>query len=100
MPKVYIDVTNKKVSEHLRDAINNLSNITNQSVDIPEDFAYRAQTMQYKNDINKIKNRLNNLNEWLINSQNDYQKLLDDLTSDVNKIKNINVNKNNSKIKE
>lgn len=100
MPKVYIDVTDKRVSEQLKEAINNLSNIVNQSIDIPGDFAYRSQTMQYKNDINKIKNKLNNLNKWLINSQNDYQNLLNDLTSGVNKIKDINVKKNNSKIKE
>lgn len=100
MPKVYIDVIDKKALDYLREAINDISNVSNGYINVPNDFIYKAQTTQLINDIKDVKKKLDNLSTWLMNSQNEYRKLLDDLTSDVNKIKDVNVNKINNKIKE
>lgn len=97
MPRVYIDVIDKKALEYLKDAINDISN---SYINVPNDFIYKAQTTQLINDIKGVKNKLDNLSDWLMNSQSEYRKLLDDLTGDVNKIKDVNVNKLSNKIKE
>ena len=48
MPRVYIDVIDKKALEYLKDAINNISN---SYINVPNDFIYKAQTTQLINDI-------------------------------------------------
>lgn len=102
MSKVDINYGNLKYScvQNLDDAISNLNKvITNcNQIDIPRDFTQASTLREVMRDIINCKNRISDTKNWVINSNSDFDNLLQNLTYQANKISTCVIKRKNNSI--
>lgn len=97
MAKIKFDYTpiNNNCIESINRAINDLNGLSNKidSVSIPGDFEYYSFVRKMSGDLAIRRQNLDNFKSWLKNTNNSYDKNLNDYKLGVDSIQNIKFSK-------
>lgn len=90
MSKIYINSEELKYGcvIPLKDTINDLNKVVDyfDYFDIPSTFSKKGELRNIKGNLKSIKNKLKSVEHWIVNSNNDYNSLLEKLNDKNSKL--------------
>lgn len=99
MSKIYFDYEDRKCNNNLREALENLFNVTGNYISVPYGFSKSREFNQIKNNLNTIYNSLKGLEKWLEDSQKKYSDFVDEMTIAASKLGHIEIKSASSIVK-
>lgn len=100
MAKVDLDSSglNSSCVINLNDSINTISKVINHFdyFDIPFDFSKRSELKNVESKLREVKKDLNNIKNWVVDSCNNYNTLINNLNNQANSLPTYQIKQRNN----
>ena len=96
--KLSFDDLNSGCLLRLNDTINNIDKTIKlfDNFDIPNDFSRKRELLKVKNDLSEIRKNIKCVKSWIVDSNNNYNTLINNLKLQMNKLPSYQLKKRNS----